>query len=120
MGVQQFEATAEMLDGVLVVAVRGELDISTSPQVRELLAEAPMDRAYPVVVNLARCDFIDSTGLATLLHGSKRRQNGEARVAIVSPEGDVRRVLELTAVDKLIRVYASLEQAVKAVQTTDA
>jgi anti-anti-sigma regulatory factor len=40
-------------------------------------------------------------------------------VAIVSPEGDVRRVLELTAVDKLIRVYASLEQAVKAVQTTD-
>jgi anti-sigma B factor antagonist len=120
MGVQQFEATAEVVDGVLVVAVRGELDISTSPQVRELLADVPTDQAYPVVVDLARCDFIDSTGLATLLHGAKHTQDGASRVAIVSPRGEVRRVLELTAVDKLIRVFASLEEAVTAIRTMDA
>ena len=120
MGVQQFEATAEVVNGVLVVAVRGELDISTSPQVRKLLADVPTDQAYPVVIDLARCDFIDSTGLATLLHGAKHTQNGEPGVAIVSPQREVRRILELTAVDKLIPVFTSLEEAVTAIQTMDA
>ena len=61
MGVQQFEATAEIFNRVRVVAVRGEFDIATSPQVRELLADAATDPAHPVVIDLARCDFIDST-----------------------------------------------------------
>jgi anti-sigma B factor antagonist len=120
MGVQRFKATAEIVNGVRVVAVRGELDIATSPQVRELLADAAMDQAHPLVVDLARCDFIDSTGLAALLHGAKPTQNGESRLAIVSPEGDVRRVLELTAIDKSIPVFASLEQAVAAALARDA
>ena len=111
MGVQRFEATAEIFNGVRVVAVRVELDIATSPQVRELLADAAMDQARPLVFDLARCDFIDSTGLALLLHGAKPTQDGESRVAIVSPEGDVRRVLELTAIDKSIPVFATLEQS---------
>jgi anti-sigma B factor antagonist len=115
MGVQPFDATAEIFNGVRVVAVRGELDIATSPQVRDLLADAAADEVHPVVIDLARCDFIDSTGLAALLHGAKPAQNGESRVAIVSPEGDVRRMLELTAVDRSIPVFASLEQAVAAV-----
>ena len=115
MGVQPFEATAEIFNGVRVVAIRGELDIATSPQVRDLLADAAADKAHPVVIDLGRCDFIDSTGLAALLHGAKSTQNGESRVAIVSPEGDVRRMLELTAVDKSIPVFASLKQAVAAV-----
>ncbi len=115
MGVQRFEAIAEIVDGVRVVVVRGELDIATSPQVRELLADAPMDEARPLVIDLARCEFIDSTGLAALLHGAKPAQNGETRVAIVCPDGNVRRMLELTAIDKSIPVFGSLEQAVTAV-----
>ena len=120
MGVQPFEATAEIFNGVRVVAVRGELDIATSPQVRELLADVALGQAPPVVIDLVRCDFIDSTGLAALLHGAKPTQNGESRVAIVSPEGDVRRMLELTAVDKSIPVFATLEQAVATVLAMDA
>jgi anti-sigma B factor antagonist len=115
MGVQPFEATAEIFNGVRVVAVRGELDIATSPHVRDLLADAAADKAHPVVIDLAHCDFIDSTGLAELLHGAKPTQNGESRVVIVSLEGDVRRMLELTAVDQSIPVFANLEQAVAAV-----
>ena len=118
VGVQRFEVNAEIINGVRVVAVRGELDIATSPQVRELLAEAATDRAQPLVIDLARCDFIDSTGLAALLHGAKPAQNGESRVAIVSPAGDVRRMLELTAIDQSIPVFGSLEEAVAAVLAT--
>ena len=76
------------------------------------------DEDQPLVIDLTRCDFIDSTGLAALLHGAKPAQNGESRVAIVSPVGDVRRMLELTAIDQSIPVFEDLEQAAAAVLET--
>ena len=115
MSAERFETIAEIVNGVRVVSVRGELDIATSPQVRELLGDAPTDAVRPLVIDLAACGFIDSTGLAALLHGAKPAQNGESHVAIVSPGGDVRRMLELTAIDKTIPVFESLDQAVTAV-----
>jgi anti-sigma B factor antagonist len=115
LGVQRFETTAENVNGVWVVAVRGELDIATSPRVREVLHDAASDRARPLVIDLGLCEFIDSTGLAALLHGAKPAQNGESHVAIVSPGGDVRRLLELTAIDQTIPVFESLDEAVTAV-----
>jgi len=114
-GVQRFEASAEIFKGVRVVAVRGELDIATSPQVRELLGDAATDKARPLVIDLGQCPFIDSTGLAALLHGAKPAQNGQSRVAIVTPGGAVRRMLELTTIDRTIPVVGTLEQAVAAV-----
>ena len=112
---RRFETTAEIVSGVRVVAVRGELDIATSPGVRELLSDAATDGARPLVIDLGECEFIDSTGFAALLHGAKPVQNGESHVAIVSPGGDVRRILELTAIDKTIPVFETLDQAMAAV-----
>jgi len=113
--VQRFETTAEIVGEARVVTVRGELDIATSPQVRDLLSHVATDRARPLVIDLAECEFIDSTGLAALLHGAKPAQNGQSHVAIVSAEGDVRRMLELTAIDKTIPVFETLDQALTAV-----
>jgi anti-sigma B factor antagonist len=113
--VEPFETTAEIVNGARVVSVRGELDIATSPQVRDLLGDVAADPVRPLVIDLAECGFIDSTGLAALLHGAKPAQNEESHVAIVSPGGDVRRMLELTAIDKTIPVFEGLDQAVTAV-----
>ena len=119
MGVQRFEASTEIFNGVRIVAVHGELDIATSPRVRELLADAAEDGAQPFVIDLTRCDFIDSIGLATLLHGAKPAQIGELRVAVVCPAGDVRRMLELAAIDMTLPVFEDREQAATAVLEKD-
>jgi anti-sigma B factor antagonist len=115
LGVQRFETTVENVDGACVVAIRGELDIATSPGVRGVLDEAAGDGARPLVIDLSRCEFIDSTGLAVLLHGAKPAQDGESHLAIVSPDGELRRLLELTAIDQAIPVHDSREEAVAAV-----
>jgi anti-sigma B factor antagonist len=115
LAVQRFETTVSIVDGVRVVAIRGELDIATSPSVRGVLDEAASDGVRPLVIDLSRCEFIDSTGLAALLHGAKPAQNGESHLAIVSPDGELRRLLELTAIAQTIPVYASREEAVAAV-----
>jgi len=110
-----FEVTRAIVQGVQVVAVQGELDLSTAPRVGELLEDAARDATRPLVVDLTRCKFVDSTGLAMLLHGAKPAQNGESNAALVSPGGEVRRLLELTAIDRTIPVFDTLAAAVEAV-----
>src|SRR5204863_1579212 len=120
MNQKPFAASEEVLRGAWVITITGELDIATSPKVRELLSDAARDRDRPLVIDLTRCDFVDSTGLATLLHGAKPAQNGESNVALVSAGGEVRRLLELTAIDRTIPVFDTVEKAVNRVLTTDA
>ena len=110
-----FQATEKVLDGVRIITIEGELDIATSPHVRELLDGAAKDVERPLVVDLTECEFIDSTGLATLLHCAKPAQNGESHVALVSQGGEVRKLLELTAIDRTIPVFDNVDDAVVAV-----
>jgi anti-sigma B factor antagonist len=114
-----FDATEEVVSGAWVITIVGELDIATSPRVRELLSEAARDAERPLVIDLTGCDFVDSTGLATLLHGAKPAQNGESNVALVCVGGEVRKLLELTAIDRTIPVHESLDSAIKAVLAAD-
>jgi anti-sigma B factor antagonist len=116
---KQFEATEKIVTGVRIVEIHGELDIATSSRVRDLLSEAAADGDRPLVVDLRECPFIDSTGLATLLHGTKPAQNGESNVAIVSAGGEVRKLLELTAIDRTIPVFDAIEIAIAAVLSVD-
>ncbi len=114
-----FQATEQTHDGVRIVAIDGELDIASSPRVRDLLSAAATDVERPLVVDLTSCGFIDSTGLATLLHGTKPARDGEAHVALVSPGGEVRKLLELTAIDRTIPVFETLDEAIAAVLAVD-
>ena len=115
MSQQPFDATETVIRGAWVITIAGELDIATSPRVRELLSTAARDEDRPLVIDLTRCNFVDSTGLATLLHGAKPAQNGESNVALVCVGGEVRKLLELTAIDRTIPVYETLEAALDAV-----
>src|SRR6476619_7872561 len=100
MNQKPFDATEEVVRNASVITILGELDIATSPRVRELLSEAARDEDRPLVIDLTQCDFVDSTGLATLLHGAKPAQNGESPVALVGRGGEVGKLLELTAMDR--------------------
>ena len=119
MNQKPFEATEEVVRGAWVITITGELDIATSPKVRELLSDAARDQDKPLVIDLTTCDFVDSTGLATLLHGAKPAQNGESNVALVCVGGEVRKLLELTAIDRTIPVYETLDSAINAVLAED-
>ena len=115
MNQKPFDATEEVVRNASVITILGELDIATSPKVRELLSEASRDGDRPLVIDLTGCEFVDSTGLATLLHGAKPAQNGESNVALVCTGGEVRKLLELTAIDRTIPVYETLDSAIDAV-----
>ena len=54
-------------DGIEVVDVEGEIDISTAPRLRELLIDLVGKNNYQLIVNMDKVEFVDSTGLGVLV-----------------------------------------------------
>ena len=114
-GREGLELDEELGDGLRVVVVHGALELATADRLEAPLNRAAGDVQRALVVDLSDCTFVDSVGLATLLQGAKPLQNGEGNVAFVAPEGPVRKLLALTAVDRTIPVFATMAEARRAV-----
>lgn len=117
-----FEATAAQLDdGVRVVAVRGELDLSTAADLESPLEDAVASGNAAVLIDLSDCEFIDSTGIAMIVRAWQRLDRaadgeGDGKVVICSANDQVRRVLEITGLELSIPIHSSRDEALTALR----
>jgi anti-sigma B factor antagonist len=100
-----------MEGGLLVVSVIGELDQSTAPDLREVLAPSLAEPAEPILIDLSGCEFIDSTGLSLLVEAKRDLEEHQLRFGVCCPDADVRRLLELTGIDRALGLYESRDEA---------
>jgi anti-sigma B factor antagonist len=109
--VPEFEMDATTDGDKAVLAVRGSVDLTTAPALRTRLAEL-IDEGYVcIVVDLADTDFLDSTGLGALVAALKRLRMKEGEIRIVCTSGHVRKVFEITSLDRVFSMHESLEAA---------
>jgi anti-sigma B factor antagonist len=113
---EQLSVAVELLRGVPVVRVAGELDVYTSPRLRATLEERVGDGPDGVVVDLTGLRFMDSSGLGVLI-GAKKRVREPARFAVVANEGPVMRLLSITGLIEVLSVFDSLDTALQAVSS---
>lgn len=112
-----FETSSAEVDGVRVIAVRGELDLSTAPDLEGPLDAAVNGNGGSVLIDLAECEFIDSTGIALIVRGwQKLEGDGNGQLAICSPTDQVRRVLAVSGLDQSIPVHPSRDDGVTALR----
>jgi len=97
-----------------VVAVTGELDLRTSPELEERLARVWSTGAELVILDLRQIEFMDSTGLRVLLGAHQRAQESGRRFALVRGADQVERVLTLTGVRDLLTVVDAPEELLAA------
>lgn len=97
--------------GCTVLEVSGELDMATSPQVREGLQRLVDAGDRQVVVDLAGVGFMDSSALGMLVVMFKALREVGGRLSLASAQPAVRSVLTVTSVDRVIRVYESAQAA---------
>jgi anti-anti-sigma factor len=101
-----FEAASESLDGgIHVVSVRGEVDLATRPELERVLHALPEEGVASLIVDLTECSFMDSTGLHLLTRTQRRFDRSSGRVAVVSANRSVLRVLEITRLDQVFAIY---------------
>jgi anti-sigma B factor antagonist len=92
-------------DGVIVIAA-GEIDLATSPQLRDALLH-PDARSASVVLDLREVTFIDSSGLGVIVGQQKRAQERDERFSVaVGGAAAVRRILELSGLVKVLDIIS--------------
>lgn len=106
----EFEVAVRRASGCAVVAVRGELDIATAPELMAALEEAAAMGTGRVVVSLLDTSFIDSTGLTTLLRAHKG-DNGDFSIVCGPDNFEVRRVIDLMGFNEVFTIHESLSAA---------
>ena len=101
-------------ENVKILKPAGNLDISNAHQMRQAMIEAISAQSAQVVVNLQDVFFVDSSGLAALVHGLKRAREHHGNLCLCSLQSPVRMILELTRFDKVFDVFVREEDAVLA------
>ena len=99
------------LDHAVVLELEGRLTAAVAPQLRAEVADLVAAGCTSVAVDLARVDFIDSSGLGALIGALKatRVAGGDLRIAAAGDQ--VRQVLRLTNLDRVLLIYPSADGA---------
>jgi anti-anti-sigma factor len=116
-----FEVHNETLDGgIRVLAIHGELDLNTAPDLENPLEEALADETPKIVIDLSECDFIDSTGIAVIVRAWQRvgrngesegEGEGEGELVLCCSNDQVERLLKITGVESSISILRDRDEA---------
>ncbi len=112
----EFALTEDALDDERhVVAVRGEIDLFTAPDLKSALTGAIDAGRTRVVVDLADTTFLDSTALGVLIGAVKRLRSRDGALTIVNTDTNIAKTFEITGLDQIFTILPSRDEAVEAV-----
>ncbi len=113
----QFHLAEEQHDAeTRVIAVTGEIHVTTAPEFSERLKDAGAAGTRGVVIDLSGVEFIDSTGLSVLLNALRRVTRGGGRMSLVISNPTVLRLFEITKLDSTFDIQSTREAALDRVQ----
>ena len=94
-----------------VVVLGGEVDLYTAPELKQELHRLVGEGATRLVVDMSETTFVDSTTLGVLLSVLKRVRPEGGSVVLVCPDRNVRRIFEITLLDRVFPIVDTREQA---------
>jgi anti-sigma B factor antagonist len=98
-------------NGIITYEVKGDIDINSSPGIRDAFEKGVKEKFMKVVVNLSSVSYIDSSGLATLVEMLKKTRlyGGKLRLSNLAPK--VKSLFEITKLEKLFEIFETEEEA---------
>ena len=118
----QFVVERRTVAGRAALTVRGELDLSTTPQLEAAADEAVAGPDAELVVDLTHTTFLDSSGARTLLGITRKAAAGGVRLYVLAPRsnGPVRLTIDLLDLGAYVPLVASAGEIRTAVVDRDA
>jgi anti-sigma B factor antagonist len=94
-----------------VLAVSGELDIMTAPDLASVAEQRIADGDKHLVFDLSALTFCDSAGLATFVRLHRKLAEVGGRLALAAPTPAVSRILDVTGLRDVFGTYSTVEEA---------
>jgi len=107
LGHQGFEVTIGANGAAVVVAVTGEVDITTSPRLSACLDTAARS-GHDLVIDLDGVSFIDASGLGALVRAANVSARWGATVVLRRPSALVQKMLAVAGLDDVLPVVDAL------------
>ena len=106
----QFQVEVRRSGAAAVVAVSGELDLASGPELEAELDQLTGPDIQLVVIDLRALDFMDSTGLSILVRAHQRLAGEGCEMGLVKGSQQVQRLLDLTGVAERLRLVDAPEE----------
>jgi anti-anti-sigma factor len=106
-----FTITKTIRDGITVLVLEGELDMASAPHLEAALADCP--GGNPIIADLTRLTYIDSSGLHVLLKGQPA---GGPTALVRTPASNIARVLQLINAHSTLAIFDELPTAIRCLE----
>ncbi len=90
----------------------GELDLGTSPMLRQAVVAEVADGHNHLVIDMSRVDFIDSAGLGSIIGALRRVRSHDGHLLLVCSQQQVRRAFEMCDLDRVFTFHVDVDSAV--------
>ncbi|MDT5222086.1 MAG: hypothetical protein QOF15_4191 [Mycobacterium sp.] len=105
-----FEVDQNETDGAVVLAVAGEVDMLSAPQLAEAIHTALAAKPAALVVDLTKVEFLASAGLSVLVNG-QAEVVPPTKFAVVADGPATSRPIKLMGIDSVLSLHRTLDNA---------
>ena len=105
------QINSEEKNGISIFRINGDIDLESSPEVKKFFDQIAAEKKDKVVINLKEVNYVDSSGLATLVEILKNLRTYEGKLKLTNLSEKVKGLFEITKLDKLFDISAEEENA---------
>jgi anti-sigma B factor antagonist len=102
------------VDGNIIVAVRGEIDVYTAPKLRAKFTELVAAGVYDLVIDLDGVEFLDSMGLGVLVGGLKKVRAHDGSLQLICNQDRLLKIFRITGLAKVFVIHETADDALAA------
>lgn len=103
----------EQKAGVYILSVQGEVDMSSSTEVREQLALLLGAGTTAIIVHLVRVSYMDSSGIATLVDGLQKSMKLGISFRLVELSDAVQDIFNMARLESVFSIYPTITEVMK-------
>ncbi|MBF0216203.1 MAG: STAS domain-containing protein [Candidatus Omnitrophica bacterium] len=105
------DVSMETKNDIMACRINGVIDINTSPELKKKFEKVVKEKVPKVLINLERVEYVDSSGLATMVEILKKMRAYGGKLKLSNLSGKVKGLFEITKLDKLFDISDSESQA---------
>ena len=94
--------TEQFRDKWVLLQISGEIDMATGPELRQRIVQYVQEGHLHIILDLAKVDFIDSTGLGVLIGGLKRTRSHGGDLQCIGLSESLKEMFKLTGLDVVL------------------
>ena len=111
------QITERTEQNVPVVAITGDIDLETSPQLRDFLRPKSSAKTPSLLLDFSGVNYIDSSGLATLIEYFQAVQGFKGRLVLASLSPRVKNVFEIVRLEQIFSIHPDVPSALASLKS---